>query len=117
MTDCIYDSAILLARPDQLRSSVCGQPMAPSKIHRHTLVYRCDQVACGQHIAEIDVVESGLVKEYRALPSPRMLGQAHRDIPGRHVQRTETGLGHHRRRLPRGGPIHRQITPVPAAAH
>ena len=66
MTDCIYDSAILLARPDQLRSSVCGQPMAPSKIHRHTLVYRCDQVACGQHIAEIDVVESGLVKEYRA---------------------------------------------------
>lgn len=66
MTDCIYDSAILLARPDQLRHSTCGQSMVPSKADRHALVYRCDQTACGKHIAQIDVVEAGLVKEYRA---------------------------------------------------
>lgn len=66
MTNCIYDSAILLAQPEQLRHSTCGQSMLPSKADRHTLVYRCDPAVCGRHTAEVDTVELGLVREYRS---------------------------------------------------
>ncbi|GAA4920813.1 hypothetical protein LX16_4746 [Stackebrandtia albiflava] len=66
MTNCIYDPAIRLAAPEQLRSSACGNPMLPAQADRHTLVYRCDPDVCGEHVAEIDAVEAGLVREYRA---------------------------------------------------
>lgn len=75
MTNCIYDSAILLARPDQLRHSACGQSMMPSKVARHTLVYRCAPDVCGKHIAEIDIIEAGLVREYRAYRIHECWGQ------------------------------------------
>jgi hypothetical protein len=80
MLECIYDPGVRLAAPDQLRHSACGQRMSPAQADRHALVYRCDPNECGRHTAPVDVVESGLLQEFRGYRVHQCWGRANCEV-------------------------------------